>query len=132
MIHKATIEVAGNIPSKKNTYKAGGGRIYIPDEVKQKINGLTWQISRQWKGKPKLRHPNMVFRLFGGRSNQDRDNQVQTILDCMVKAGVLVNDDIGNSNGWMVTAPAMKAKKEDEGCVVNLHWEDGAERGEEE
>jgi hypothetical protein len=65
----------------------------------------------------------MVFRLCGMTTAQDRDNQVQTLLDCMVSSGVLENDSIKCSNGWLAIAPATKG---DKGCVINLHWEECA------
>ena len=120
----AVLTIKGFIPSKKNQYKAGRGRIYIPEDVKVRLLDIESQLRRQWHPRARVRHPNVLYRLVTHTDRQDKDNMVTTVLDCMKKAGVIVDDSIKEHNGWATTAPALLhgGPVEDDRMFIHMHW----------
>lgn len=129
MIQQFTFTVRGYVPSKKNNYSRGkGGNIFIDGEMRNQLSSLEWQFRKQWGKRLPAIHPKTVFRLVTGSDGRDRDNWEQTLLDCMVRAGVLADDNIRKFNGWSATAPAVvdkKLEKQDECSIVSMEWDDG-------
>jgi len=129
VIQQATVTVRGYVPSKKNNYSRGkSGNVFIDDEMRQQLDSLEWQLRRQWGRRLPALHPKLTFRLITGNDGRDRDNWAQTLQDCMVRAGVLADDNIRKHNQWTAIAPALvnkKLEKQDECSVVNVEWDDG-------
>lgn len=96
----------GQLPAKKNLYKAGRGRVYLPAEVKAQLAAIAAQLHAQWRGREAVQHPDITVRMTVHSRRGDRDNMVQALLDCMTRAGVIANDNIANLNGWLRIAPA--------------------------
>lgn len=114
------LTLLGPVPSKKNLWKHGRGHSYIPEEVTEQINSLTLQAKSQWRRKP-VEHPNITIQFYVTSRRQDRDNMVTTILDCLTKGGVLVNDNIARCNGMLSVVPAVVVKQY-ERTVVGISW----------
>jgi len=53
-----------------------------------------------------LSHPSMDVHIYTRSRRQDRDNIVTTVLDVLVKAGVLAGDNIARFNGMLTVHPA--------------------------
>jgi hypothetical protein len=129
MINEAVLVVRGYVPPKKNQYRSGKGGFYLPQDVKERLDLIEAQIRKQWGRRPAVRHPNMCFELTLRSTRSDRDNTVQTLLDCMQRAGVIENDNVGHCNGWILIAPAEVARPStrEPVCVIRLTWGEDAE-----
>lgn len=93
------------MPSKKNLLRRRRKPTVMPNnrrwigmyrdpEVADAINALTLDLQRQWGAKPPLDSPYIHITLIAPTARQDADNIKTTLLDCLVKAGVLVGDNI--------------------------------------
>lgn len=105
----------GHCPSKKNGWRSTGkGKLFIPAEMKAQIDILTTQALFQWRIGAPVQHPDVTARFFVSAARQDEDGMWTTILDCLQKAGVLVNDNIAHFNGRKVHEPCefVEADKE--------------------
>jgi hypothetical protein len=103
--------IPGWVPSKKNLLKVTkAGHGYYDPEVKARLVEMEDEVRAQWAGREPLVHPaiGMWFALASSRS--DRDNKFTTVLDCLVKGGVLVDDCIRDSNGPYVLMPSIVSK----------------------
>jgi Holliday junction resolvase RusA-like endonuclease len=109
MIYRLTINA--HIPSKKNMLRRSrNGGMFHNKVVVDAIKDITEQCRCQWSGEP-LVEPEMyvMFRILNKRA--DADNMLTTTLDCMVKAGVLLNDNC-NKGPHPVTYDWIKADTE--------------------
>lgn len=108
----ARIILEGRIPSKKNKQYIrrirGRPSIAMDEERKRQCEGLTWQMRKQWGNRKPVRHPRLTFSLWLRSGAQDRDNAITALLDCMVKAGVLEDDNVQRCNGEITIFPAIK------------------------
>lgn len=97
----------GHCPSKKNLWERGAsGVMFIPADAKKQIDVLTTQALFQWQhiGAP-VEHPDVTVKFFVHARRQDKDGMWTTVLDCLQKAGVIVNDNIAHFNGREVHEP---------------------------
>lgn len=99
------IVLKGKVPTKKNELrprKTNAGKItyYRDEETTSLINALTFQIPQELRDL-KLKHPLMSFKFDVPKRSDaaDRDGKYTTILDILVKTGVLIDDNIRNCNG---------------------------------
>lgn len=101
------LQLWGEVPSKKNAYtpRANGRGMFKSAALDAKINYLLLQIPPELRGL-KLLHPNITFSFTVPDRRRDRDNMAQCLLDAMVQAGVLANDNIASCNGRIVIEPA--------------------------
>jgi len=129
MINEAVLVVRGQVPPKKNQYRSGRGGFYLPQDVKERLDLIEAQIRKQWGRRRAVKHPNICFELTLRNAKADRDNTVQTLLDCMQRAGVIENDNVGHCNGWILIAPAEIAKPStrEPVCVIRLTWGENEE-----
>lgn len=104
----------GHCPSKKNGWRMAGDRMVIPAEMKAQIEVLTMQALFQWGLRGPVNHPDVTVRFFVCAARQDEDGMWTTVLDCLQKAGVLVNDNIKHFNGWKHHAPCEFVSEADE------------------
>ena len=115
------IQLEGRIPSKKNLLRRGrGGRMFTDTAARTAINSLTIQAVAQWVGLPPVDHPELTFALMVIDKRSDRDNMVQTLMDVLGDAGVLVQDNIAHCNGTMVIRPAIVG--DTEGAEIEIGW----------
>lgn len=102
------LELYGEIPSKKNSYKKRSGRgrgMFKDRDLQSKLDYLTLQIPAEARGL-ELVHPDMRIQFIVPDRRRDRDNLVTALLDVLVVAGVLKNDNIASFNGRLVIEPA--------------------------
>lgn len=95
--HMISINLEGEMPSKKNNYRHSmrNGRVYIPEGTKILIDFFLWQIiqSRSKTGLTKaIESPVAITIVFYGDNRRDLDNMVTTLLDILQKADVIKND----------------------------------------
>jgi hypothetical protein len=112
------IFLQGHIPSKKNMLRRSkNGGMFRNSSVADQIDALTIQAKAAWRGREPLScNPiGMVFLVTDLRS--DIDNKATTVLDCLVKAGVLKNDNCKNGPHPQ-TIDWVMAKEE--GVVIEL------------
>lgn len=106
------ITLRGPIPSKKSLYRRGkNGGLFLDRAVVKTIDGLIIQAKAAWH-RPPIKHPHLSFELLVTSRRQDRDNILLTLMDVLVKAGVLVNDNIASCNGSVVLLPARVGSEE--------------------
>ena len=100
------IVLIGHCPSKKNLWRRGRGqKAYLDRSSQAEIDSLVLQARSAWKRAP-LSHPSLDVHIYTRSRRQDRDNIVTTMLDVLVKAGVLVGDNIARFNGMLRVHPA--------------------------
>jgi hypothetical protein len=113
MTHEITLW--GQLVSKKNMYtpiKTESGVIFIKNsQLQAKINALACQIPADMRGL-KLENPDILVRMTVAHQQGDQDGAYTTLLDILVDAGVLWNDNIKRCNGRKILEP----------CVVSDHW----------
>lgn len=116
-----TLVLHGPVPSKKNLLrpKRSGG-LYLDRKTSAEMTALVWQAKNQWGQRPALVSPSVsvVFHVRSRRS--DRDNRLTCILDALVTAGVLANDNIENFNGPVIIDPAIVDPKAEEMTLIRL------------
>ncbi len=126
-----TIVLNGRIPSKKNEYAVGNKSFYIPEALKNRLDEIDRDMRKQWGMRLPLKHPRAIFRFFIGADNKDRDNMETTLLDCMVRSCILVDDNVKSNNNWSTKAPAVVDKsissEDQETAIIKLFWEDHEE-----
>jgi Holliday junction resolvase RusA-like endonuclease len=112
------ISLKGNVPAKKNRWhRAKNGRIYFDqDGIAEQIASLTWQLKAQHKGKP-LSNPSMIITFYCKDNRGDIDNKLSTLLDCMVAAEVLQNDNMTHLRGPITIHGVKRA---DEGVDISI------------
>lgn len=103
------LEFTGRIPTKKNGFRAAGGadrknNVVYKDGIREEMAAIQKAIALQWSGGAVL-HPVLIWDLDIHEA-ADRDGAHTTVLDCMVKAGVLVDDNVRNCNGLEIIRPA--------------------------
>lgn len=129
-MNEATLIIEGPFPSKKNEYgRTAKGQVYIPNDMKVRLYLMERDIRRQWGMRPPVLHPDMAWEGRVRHRRSDRDNIKTTVMDCLVRCGVLVDDDIAHNNGNELTRPwgvNAGAKGEDR-IVLRLNWKDDAE-----
>ncbi len=110
------IHLSGTVPSKKNekipTVNKKTGRVVgMHYEAQPEIDALAKQIEPQFRDLGLL-HPDIDLFFSVRTGGSDRDGKEATILDLLVKYGVIQNDNISSCNGMVVTHPARRADVE--------------------
>ena len=103
----ARLILSGHVPAKKNAWRrrANGG-IGVDRETHAHIDALILQARVQWGRKAPLVNPDMDVKFIVRDRRGDRDNKLTTVIDVLVKAGVLKNDNMKQFNGTLVLMPA--------------------------
>lgn len=109
-----TMVLHGHCPSKKNGWRIAGGKMIIPTEMKAQIEVLTQQAMFAWRYPSPVEHPDVTVRFFVSAAREDEDGMWTTVLDCLQKAGVLMNDNIAHFNGRKVHEPCEFVAEADE------------------
>lgn len=93
-----TFSLSQEMLGKKNLYEiARGGRMYIPDRVKDFIDDCIIELKNQkQKGFKTLSDEGIGIEIvfFNKRKGKDIDNQVCTLFDILQKAGIIENDKL--------------------------------------
>jgi Holliday junction resolvase RusA-like endonuclease len=106
------LTLRGHCPSKKNLWRRGRGqKAYLDRSAQAEIDSLVLQARSAWKRAP-LSHPSVDVHIYTRSRRQDRDNIVTTLLDVLVKAGVLAGDNIAKFNGPVTVHPAQIDREE--------------------
>lgn len=99
------ITILDEAVGKKNAIKFNKktGKMYRPKNISDWQENALIQIKRQWLGKECLKNAMLSF-VFAHKDNirRDADNQVSTILDLLVKGGVLADDRWQFMKVWSV------------------------------
>ena len=84
--------LTGSIPSKKNSWRMGNGRIFQSKQTE--INALLLELKSQMSGSrlPLVENDCRLNLTIYGDNRNDLDNQVTTICDLLQKAGIVGND----------------------------------------
>ena len=89
-----TLTFAGAIPTKKNGKRAWRGHVVIDPAIKARVEALEWEARSQWAGKPPLECAGFELVVLGKSARGDLDGMATTILDVLVNAGVLRDDNV--------------------------------------
>lgn len=121
------LDIEGAIPSKKNNRAAKGARAHYDPETRAAIDAIIWQLKAQWGNRRiSVESPELRFYLKLANRKQDRDGCITTLLDCLVKAGVLFDDSVRWSNGLQSTMPAEIVDPRDQGALIVVTFPRGA------
>ena len=93
------IKILGKTPSKKNQLvRRKDGKGYFNPKGKE-IADIVSQIKKQVGDIIPFDKPMVSMLFVCSRANTDIDNKATTIMDCLVKAGVLINDNLKHFTG---------------------------------
>lgn len=105
------ITIEADVISKKNAYasRRGGGR-FKPDRVVRAEEDALYQIPIEYYGLM-LEHPAVEFKAYLPKKSwaMDRDGAWTTILDYLVKVGVIKDDNVRNFNAPVYLHPVEEA-----------------------
>lgn len=96
------LTISGTTPSKKNgkrivpNYKTGGSRIISSKNYMEWEESAVEELEWQFKGYLVTEYPislSLVF-YFGDKRRHDLDNACASVLDALVKAGVVEDDNV--------------------------------------
>ncbi len=128
MIH--TVTITGHVPAKKNGKHSYRGRVVIDPAARAEADWLTLQLRQWWGRRPALesvRSIDIDFHVRSGRA--DLDGKYTTVQDCLVEAGVLVNDSIARVPEFGCCAVVVKGDFEE--SVITITTPDQpAQKGE--
>ena len=114
------LRLRGHVPSKKNRWRPGkGGKIFIPAEDRFALDALEIQARIQWANREPILHPILVIQQDMPTQNPDIDNRDTALLDVLVRAGVLENDNPASLNAWRLAAPAWR--RDEESTVIAIY-----------
>ncbi len=117
MSNRIALELTGDVPSKKNRYKTGGGKFYLDSDVKAWQDDAAWQLKAQTLKLKNFEPITFPIRLeldFFITRDRDLDNLQNSILDLLQYARVIVNDR------QIVSITATKAVFKTAGCFIRL------------
>jgi Holliday junction resolvase RusA-like endonuclease len=105
------ITIIADVISKKNAYASGrGGRRFKPKKVVDAENDALLQIPSEYFGL-ELVHPAVEFKAYLPKKSwaMDRDGAWTTILDYLVKAKVIKDDNVRHFNAPVYLHPVEEA-----------------------
>jgi len=94
-------------PPKKNRYRIGKKRLWHRPEIAAAINACTEEFRHKWSGRPPILDPVHAHVTIHKRKKlPDSINILETLYDCLEKAGVILNDSqIQGWSGWTLIKP---------------------------
>lgn len=123
MTDEITIVFVGFVPAKKNRYsptmRGGKMRFFKNDKLDAALKVLDSQIPDYCRGL-QLEHPEMEWSFQVPDAKADRDNKITTLLDVLVDAGVLRDDNIKRCNGKWTVNEAEIVKGQEETTIVTI------------
>lgn len=84
--------IAGAVPSKKNNYRIGKGKLYSPQEVTDYADSFCWQFKQKYKRHKPISDELVLDVDFYYHHDKDLDNMLNTVMDAMQFSGVIKND----------------------------------------
>lgn len=117
---KDVLKLRGPIPSKKNMLRRSkNGGMFRDRAISDKIDALTDQAILQWGERKALVRPAISALFLVCDERSDIDNKWTTVLDCLVRANVLENDNIKNGPRPQ-TIDWRKSTTGEEGVIVEI------------
>lgn len=107
------ITIKADVISKKNAYASGrGGRRFKPKRVVDAEETAMFQIPHEYYCL-NLQHPGIEFKAYLPKKlwSMDRDGVWTTILDYLVKAQVLKDDNVRNFNAPVYFHPVSESNE---------------------
>ena len=103
-----TITLLGHCPTKKNAYmRSRNGRMYRRADIAAAIDALTLQAQSQWRCEP-LAEATVRAKFYVRDGRGDLDGKLTTVLDILVKAGVIRNDSIARLKDIRASVAAIR------------------------
>jgi len=113
------IEIAGKIPSKKNQLvPRRDGRGYFNPESRR-LADIVAQICEVTGNLQPVSPSEIRIHLRLPRTNMDIDNRAVTIMDCLVKSGIIIDDSIRHFRGPLIVT-GEKTDTNNEGASVTI------------
>lgn len=105
------IEFFGKIEAKKNNLlpvvrKNGNAALVYSSKARASMDSLMLQVPGEFRDM-RLISPDVEFFFTVADGRSDRDNMRTSLLDCLVKMGVLRNDSMAAFNGKETAWPAV-------------------------
>jgi Holliday junction resolvase RusA-like endonuclease len=107
----------GTAVSKKNSYRPHAGGMHKDKQLQAELDNLEMQVPGPCRDL-RLEHPEIDFYIKTRSARRDRDNIVTTLLDVLVRCGVLVDDNVSHSNGRMTIHPAEVCEEDSVRIVI--------------
>lgn len=107
MEHVGVLEltITGDVPSKKNLYRLGNGRMYTPKEVTEWMDDFAWQVKVQLPQHKPWVGPLSISADFYSVEDHDIDNLQNGLFDALQHAQVIKNDrqivHVKNIHKWI-------------------------------
>lgn len=111
-------ELHGRCPSKKNSKLIARGRVITKPAYQAELQSLTLQARAAWAGKPPLTNCDMDLFFRASSYSQDLDNAVSGLMDCLVDAGVIADDNMNHVR--CIFAQRMRVPRGNEGVRVRV------------
>jgi Holliday junction resolvase RusA-like endonuclease len=104
------IQLSGKPCSKKNRYtpRSDGKGFFKNTKLKADLDWLAIQIPGQYRDL-KLVDPDITVQMYVMNYRMDRDNILVSMMDLLVQAGVLRNDNMADCNGTITIPPAIRS-----------------------
>jgi Holliday junction resolvase RusA-like endonuclease len=98
---RVVVVINGPVPAKKNRWhRSGKGKMYFDQSgITEQIAAITWQARAQWGTRPPVINPEIFVTFYCKDLRGDIDNKLSTLLDCLVVAGVLADDNLKHLKG---------------------------------
>jgi len=93
------ITITGPIPSKKNRLRPRKDRKGYFNPDKGRLQDIVYQILMQKGNTEPLNQPSIMVHFKCSNGRGDLDGKWTTLMDCLVKARVLVNDNLRHLPG---------------------------------
>lgn len=108
--------ITGKIPSKKNLWHTGRGRIYADSSVEEFVNSAYLEIKSQLKKWKVIEGPVILDVCFLMDERGDLDNKISMICDLLQKIKMIADDrQIRRINAWRE-----KVKSSESRASINL------------
>jgi len=123
------LEFPMELPSKKNNLqrrggKARGGRLMYSEEVRSAMRTAELLSKVQWGARLPVEHPMVFVKMAIANPAKDPDGIWTTLVDALVKGGVLRDDSVREFNGPKYFAPVALCEPGHELVVVELVFPD--------
>ena len=114
------------LPCKKNQRAGTGKRSHYPQDVRSQLDTMTLQARAQWGCRKPIAHPDIEVTMYVANFSKDGDGIWVSVLDCLKRAGVIVDDSLRWLNGTLLVHPAVEVPAREERIEIVLEFPKGA------
>lgn len=120
------LTLRANFPTKKNRRLGTGRTSHYPKEVRETLDNLFLQARVAWGPRKPVVHPDIEVTMYIANFSKDSDGIYTAVLDCLKRAGVIVDDSLRWLNGTLLMHPAVQVSEREERIEIVLEFPKGA------